>query len=733
MRSTEEWAEWLRKNGERLLPEVESIHDWYRLAGVEKGERRYFRAALKGAGLEGGRRRKGRNATGPRTGAAAPAPSYSRGSDGATWEGRLRLTREGRLILIPDLPGAPVVKIPSGGAGDALPKDTVQVRLEKRRGGAPPFGRVVRVVERGIRAFVGRYVVTGGRTYVRFRDREADLHVPVTLPAGVAEPSPGELVLAEVTTYPGKGREGEASVLRGLGSDYTMETLFLAVAASRDLPVEFSPEAQAEAAGIPDTVSWPAPDRSGEGHPPRVDERHLPYVTIDGEDAKDFDDAVCLREEGGRFLLSVAIADVSHYVRPGSPLDRDAYRRGTSVYFPDRAVPMLPPALSEGVCSLKPLVDRLAVTVEIPLGREGRPAGRPSFHPSVIRSRARLTYEAVHRFLETGERGGIPPEAAPMLSSMDFLAKALTAIRSARGGLDFDLPEARIRVEGGMPVAVEAYPRWESHRLIEEFMLLANNAVAVRLNEGRLPFLSRIHEPPDERRIEEFEEAASKLLRRARVTTSREIPARLKAWADAARGSRYEKQVNMLLLRSLMLARYAPGPEGHFGLALPAYAHFTSPIRRYPDLLVHRILKAGLGDPSFRVEVDRMEAMGEEMGGHLSSRERLADEAERDVEARAKALFMTGRTGREYDGVVVSVVKYGMFVELAEDFVEGFLHVSSLRDDEYRYSSDHGELVGTFRRKRFGPGDRLRVRVYRADVDRGEVELRLVEKMADTP
>jgi ribonuclease R len=320
-----------------------------------------------------------------------------------------------------------------------------------------------------------------------------------------------------------------------------------------------------------------------------------------------------------------------------------------------------------------------------------------------------------------------------MLRQMASLAEALTAIRSGRGALDFDLPEARIVVEKGQPVAVEPRPRWESHRLIEEFMLLANNAVAVRLNEGKIPFLSRIHEPPDERRIEEFEAAAATLLRRARVTDRRDLPSRLKGWAEAARGSRHEKQVNMLLLRSLMLARYAPGPEGHFGLALPAYAHFTSPIRRYPDLLVHRTLKAALGDPGHGDAVRLVEEKGEEVGGHLSTRERMADEAERDVENRAKALYMSSRTGREYTGVVVSVVKYGMFVELSEVFVEGFLHVSSLRDDEYRYSPDHGQLVGVWRRRRYGAGDRVRVRVFRADVDRGEVDLQLVEKLPDTP
>ena len=299
----------------------------------------------------------------------------------------------------------------------------------------------------------------------------------------------------------------------------------------------------------------------------------------------------------------VAIADVSHYVAPGSPLDREAYLRGTSVYFPDRCIPMLPPELSEGVCSLKSGVNRLTMTVEIPIRPGGRP-GTPSFHPSVIRSRARLTYDEVHSFLGTGtlERGGKPagakitPEIGRMLDDMATAAGGLTLARFGRGALDLDLPEAEIAVVEGMPVSVKASERFESHRLIEEFMLLANTAVAEYLSGRGDDFLFRIHEEPAMEKIEEFEAAAGKLLRRSRPAGRRDASSLLQAWADLARGGKFERAVHRMLLRSLMLARYGPEPKGHFGLALSRYTHFTSPIRRYPDLLVHRVLKAALGD-----------------------------------------------------------------------------------------------------------------------------------------
>ncbi len=737
MRDQAYWERWIRRNGEGLRERLSSMKDWFREAGVEKGERRAFRSAMK-AVLPDDIPRK-RSGKPPRRGGGKRPPGEAErgagtrlpgGGGGRTVEGRLRITREGRPIVVPEDPDAPAVRIPGHSLSGAWPRDRVRVRVERRRGGAPLYGKVERVIERGIRSFVGRYVPAGKRPFVRFRDRDSDLLLEADHPEGFS-PDAGDLVLAEVAEYPDGKSGGRARILRGLGKSHTMETIRLAVVSSMDLPSDFPEDAAAEAEAIPQSVRLvPKEDglRHGEEPLPRTDLRHLPFVTIDGEDARDFDDAVCLVPDGDGFRLHVAIADVSHYVEPGSALDREAFRRGTSVYFPDRCIPMLPPALSEGVCSLKAGVNRLAMNVEVPI-RPGGALGDPSFYPAVIRSRARLTYDAVHERLAGEEEGGI----GRMLRGMQTAAGWLSLARAGRGALDFDLPEARIAVEKGMPVSVLPAPRWESHRIIEEFMLAANTAVAEFLSRRGDPFLFRIHEEPASEKVEEFEAAAGRLLRRSRSTDRRDVASRLRAWADLARGGKYERAVHMMLLRSLMLARYGPETKGHFGLALSRYTHFTSPIRRYPDLIVHRVLKAALGDKRFSPCLRLLAEKGAQIGDHLSGRERTAMDAERAVAARAKALFMEGHEGRTFEGTVSSLVPSGFFVELDDWMVEGMVHVSTLRDDEYRFSRDRMEWVGVYRRRRIALGDRVRVRVRRADPDRGETDFLFIEKVQGNP
>jgi ribonuclease R len=752
MRDQAYWERWLRQHPEGLGGRRASVKEWYREAGVEKGERRAFKAAMKALNPDGiagkrkekpPRRGKGRHPSGETPYGAPARPRGSGSGGGRTVEGRLRFTREGRPIVIPDDPGAPVVRIPGSALSGAWPRDRVVARLEHRRGGSPLYGRIEKVLSRGIRAFVGRYSPGGGRHFVRLRDRESDLLLEVELPRGLA-PEEGDLVLAEVTEYPSERGEGRALVVRHLGKSHSMETLVLAVASAMDLPGPFPEPVSEEARRVPPAVHVSEREGGtfhGEEDLPRVDQRDLPFVTIDGEDAKDFDDAVCLEKDGTGYRLYVAIADVSRYVAPWSALDREAYIRGTSVYFPDRCIPMLPPELSEGVCSLKAGVNRLTITVEVPI-RPGGLAGPPKFYPSVIWSRARLSYEDVHEHVAgvlqgrrgRGDAGGkISPEVGRMLRHMATAAGWLTLARSGRGALDFDLPEATVAVEGGMPVSVRAAPRWESHRLIEEFMLVANTAVAEFLSGRGYPFLFRIHEEPAEDRVEEFEAAAARLLRRSRATDRRDVPSRLQAWAALARGGKFERPVHMMLLRSLMLARYGPEALGHFGLALSRYTHFTSPIRRYPDLIVHRVLKAALGDRSLFAYLASLSEKGNEIGVHLSGRERVAMDAERGVFQRAKALFMESRVGRNFDGAVSSLVPSGFFVEIDDWMVEGMVHVSTLRDDEYAFSSERMEWVGRFRKRRIALGDRVRVRVRRADPDRGEVDFQLVEKLPDSP
>ncbi len=720
---------------------MSSIRDWYRAAGVAKGERRGFRAAMKNLGEERGRRKEGKFPRIPARGKSSASRDL-RGGEGkkkrreVQQEGRLRMTREGRSIVVTDSPGEPAIRIPGDALSGALPKDRVLVRLEKRRGRAPSYGKIIRIVERGMREFVGRYATAGKRPLIRFRDREADLLLPAEVPDGL-DPAPGELVLAEIAEYPSAGKEGRARIVRLLGESHTMDTLSLAVTSARGLPETFSEDALEEASRVPPTVRFMGGKKKGsEGVSlPRVDQREMPFVTIDGEDARDFDDAVCLVRERGRDRLLVAIADVSHYVPAGGHIDRDAYERGTSVYYPDRCIPMLPPSLSEGVCSLKAGVNRLTVTVDIPFNEQGEPKPA-SFYLSVIRSRARITYDDAHAFLARQGAGRgrekIRGEIGEMLRRMETVAGRLTLARVGRGALDLDLPEAKIVVRGGLPRQVAAVPRWESHRLIEEFMLLANTAVAEFLSSRNMPFLFRIHEQPAADRMEEFEEEAARILMTVPATKGRDISSRLQAWAAAARGGKYERHINMLLLRSLMLARYGPETVGHFGLALSRYTHFTSPIRRYPDLVLHRVLKAALGDRGYAPYVKMVSASGKEMGAHLSGRERKAMEAERDVEQRAKALYLSSRAGEKFTGFITSLTGYGFYVELDDCLVEGFVPISTLRDDEYRYSADRGEWRGIVRKRSLSPGDRLVVRLRRADVDRGEIDFLFVEKLPDS-
>ena len=739
MRDQAHWERWIRQNGPRLTERFVSVKEWFREAGVEKGERRAFRAALKSAGpehLSGKKLKKPprRGKTGRLSG-NEPKESF-RGErhvakDGRTLDGYVRFTREGRPFVTPEDPDLPVVRIPGHSLSGAWPKDRVRVRLSQRKGAAPQYGRVEKILDRGIRTFVGRYNIMGDkRSFVRFRDRDSDLLIEADLPKDFSGKA-GDLVLAEIIEYPGEGFGGRARILRELGRSHTMETISLAVVSSMDLPNVFPRDAADEAKMIPRAVRLTAHEgvvRRADETIPRLDMRHLPFVTIDGEDARDFDDAVCIVPEGDGFRLHVAIADVGHYVALGSALDREAFLRGTSVYFPDRCIPMLPPELSEGVCSLKPDVNRLTMNVEIPI-RSGGQQGKPSFYAAVIRSRARLTYTEVHERLTRTDDG----EISRMLRNMAAAAGQLTRARIRRGALDFDLPEARIAVENGMPVSVSPAPRWESHRIIEEFMLAANAAVAEFLSRRGDPLLFRIHEEPAAGKVDEFEIAAARILRRSVPADRRDIVSRLRAWTDIARGGKYEKTIQMMLLRSLMLARYGPEAKGHFGLALSRYVHFTSPIRRYPDLVVHRILRAALGDRESASYPRVLADNGERMGNHLSGRERTAMEAERAVASRAKALFISAHEGKIFNGSVISVISSGFFVELDDWMVEGMVHVSTLRDDEYNFSRDRMEWVGFFRRLRIAQGDRVRVRVRRADPDRGEVDFLLVEKLQEYP
>jgi len=638
--------------------------------------------------------------------------------------GRLSVHRDGYGFVAPESGGDDVF-IPARYLRGNLHGDKVEVELERRTGGGKREGRIVRILEQGVTRVVGRYR-KGERDGVVTPDEQriGDILIPAAATAGARE---GQVVVAELTAYPGERRPPIARIAEILGFPDEPEVEVLSVIRRFELPYEFPPEVLAEARTVPQLPA--GNDLTG-----RTDLRERVTVTIDGETAKDFDDAVAVEREGANIRLWVSIADVSHYVRPGSPLDREAYLRGTSVYFPDRCIPMLPEELSNGICSLNPAVDRLTLTAEMLFSPSGERLAS-NFYPSVIRSDARLTYTIVSRVVEHDdpEAKGAHGPLVPHLLLMKELALALTDRRSARGSIDFDLPEPEIILDlQGETTAILRSERNLAHRIIEEFMLAANEAVATRLAELELPSLHRIHEPPEQAKLEALAEFLGPLGYTLAGEGGAIGPGDIQRLLAAAVGKPEERLVNRLLLRSMKQARYAAENPGHFGLASSCYTHFTSPIRRYPDLVVHRVLKwaleQGAGSRRGRLRggafpgyPDKLPEIGEE----TSRCERNAMEAERDLLELKKVQFMADRIGEEYDGFVDGVTAYGLFVELEEIFVEGMVHISTLPQDFYSYMETEHTLVGSQSGVRYRIGDRLRVVVAAVSPERRQIDFTL--------
>lgn len=645
---------------------------------------------------------------------------YALASHGRTLTGSLALHRDGYGFVTPDVAGGDNLFVPARYVRPAMHGDRVLVSIERAPRSGRPEGRVVRVLERAHATLLGRLETLHGVTRLVPVDpqlRESFL-VP---PGGAGGGHDGEVVIARIETYPGRGQSATARVSEVLGAadDPAVE---IRVAAERfNLPYAFPPEVLAAAAAVPATVDAAA--LAG-----RDDLRPLPFVTIDGESAKDFDDAVAIeRRPDGGYRLWVAIADVAHYVAAGGAIDREALRRGTSVYFPGSCLPMLPDALSNGICSLNPAVDRLVMVAELDFDRRGQ-RQQARFYPGVINSRARLTYtEVTHILVDcvAAVRSQYAPLVA-LLEVMGELAELRIARRHERGSLDFDLPEAEI-VLGlrGLPEQIIRAERTLAHRLIEEFMLAANEAVAEWLDRQRLPLVFRIHEPPGEEKLAAFQEFLAHFNQGLAIPVEGVKPKLLQQLLERVAGTPEEKLINHVLLRSLPQARYAVDNRGHFGLAAESYCHFTSPIRRYPDLTIHRLLRRQLGPAGERDA--RLAASLEEIAERSSLCERRAMEAERDIVSLKKCQYMAGRIGEEHRGLVVSVQPFGLFVELEGIFIEGLVHVSSLGDDYYQFEEETHSLTGMSRRRRFTIGDPVTVLVHRVDAERREIDFRLVE------
>ncbi len=644
--------------------------------------------------------------------------SYSLPGKMKSTRGRISVHRDGYGFVTPD-DGGEDIFIPSKFLKDALHGDLVEASSSpSRMGGNKLDGRVLAVLERATTRVVGRYEETRRGAIVISDDQRLNLVIAIPVKGrGTAED--GHQVVAELTSYPIGGRPAEGKVVEVLGWPNDPDVEVQSVIRRFDLPHIFAPDALAEAEGIPETVS-PA-DLKG-----RTDLRTMPTVTIDGETARDFDDAVSLRREGDKFRLWVSIADVSHYVKKDSPLDREAYLRGTSVYFPDRCIPMLPERLSNGICSLNPHLDRLTKTAEMLFDRNGI-MQESTFYPSIIKSAARLTYTIVKQIIvdEDAELADKFRPVSPMLREMKELALILMAMRKKRGSIDFDLPEPEIII--GLTGLTEGIIRAErnlAHQLIEEFMLAANEAVSRHITARGIPFLYRVHENPDPVKLRTFQEFVHGFGYEFSLVDEKVRPSELQRLLAQADGRPEERMVNYALLRCMKQARYAADNVGHFGLASDCYCHFTSPIRRYPDLVVHRILRAALllaplpdaspqgdgGKRAFRQLAIATERLGE-VAEHTSKRERVAMEAERDVVEMKKLQYMQQHVGEQFDGYITGVTNFGFFVELEELFVEGLVHLSTLSDDLYSYAEKQHSLIGRRSGTVFRIGDAARVTV----------------------
>ena len=684
-------------------------------AGLHPGERTAVKRILRQLVREGLVRKEGKRFAAAAAKAEAPAAGPAPRTRAPPLSGRGAVGTLTRLPagygFVDRLDGGEDVFVPAAWAARAISGDLVRVEVVPGRGGRP-MARSLEVVERRRRTVLGTYHPRGRSSFVVPVDRDLDGQVAVAETRLAAE---GELV--KVALDPGAGRlRGRVAERVGRPGEPRVEALRVAYA--RGFSDLFPDDVAAEAEAVPDRVR--PEDRAG-----RRDLTALRLVTIDGEDARDFDDAVQVERLSGRrggWRLRVAIADVSHYVRPGSALDAEALRRGTSVYFPQLVLPMLPERLSNGICSLNPEVERLCLTADMHFDERGE-AGQAEVYPAVMRSAARCTYGEVAKVLG-GERVPHRESLRADFEAMGELQEALTAMRRRRGAIDFDLPEARVVLaDDGRVLAIERRPRNRAHRLVEEFMLAANEAVARWFGARDLPTIYRVHGLPDEEKLQTFLELA-----RAHGFAASETlgPRELNALLERMGGHPQQRALNQLLLRAMMQAVYSPENIGHFGLAAEHYLHFTSPIRRYPDLVVHRLLRqAERWGGGREGRPGRVGDLGE-VAALASERERAAMQSEREVQAYYAALFMVDKVGERLQGVVSSVAEFGLFVEIRRWFVEGLVKAEDLGPGFQLDASLHA-LVERRSGRAFRVGDEVEVEVLAASPARRQIDLGLVE------
>jgi ribonuclease R len=644
--------------------------------------------------------------------------------------GKLQGHQKGFGFVIPENNDSDVF-IPINSMGGAMHGDKVLAKVTKEENnGKRREGEIVKIIERGNKSIIGTYEDSKNFGFVVADDKRIyqDIFIPKNDRNGAKT---GQVVIVQITTWPDSRRNPEGKVVEILGRKGEKGIDILTIIKKHGLPEEFPQKVENFTANIPEEIQE-------EEYTRREDLRDLRMVTIDGEDAKDLDDAVSIETLPNKnYRLGVHIADVSHYVREKNPLDREALKRGTSVYLIDRVIPMLPKKLSNGICSLNPKVDRLALSCFMEIDRSGKVLDHKVVE-SVIKTSERMTYTNVTKILKDKDEELIKryDYLVEDFKAMEDLCNILYKKRMGRGAIDFEFEESKIILnDNGKPVDVKPYEREIANRIIEEFMLVCNETIAEHMFWANMPFVYRVHEDPDEEKLNVFNEFVHNL--GYIVKWSKEIhPKSLQEVIEKVKGKKEETVVSTLLLRSLKQARYAPECSGHFGLAARYYCHFTSPIRRYPDLIIHRIIKEYINGQIDENRLTRLHKEVEYASKQSSEMERIAQDAEREVDDLKKAEYMADKIGEVFDGIISSVTNFGFFVELPNT-IEGLVHINDLNDDYYIYDEKHLSLIGERTKNIYRLGDEVKIKVSKVDIEFREIYFDLVkaeeEQTEETP
>lgn len=638
-------------------------------------------------------------------------------------KGHIEMNKKGFAFLIPEDEEERDIYIHANDLNSAMNEDIVLVRLDKE--GVlkhRPEGTVIRVVERANHAVVGTYEDNRSFGFVIPDDKRMphDIFIPKGQANGAID---GHKVIVHITKFPKGRKNAEGEVIQILGHKNDPGIDIISIIHKHGIKMDFPDDVLEEANQTPDTIR--ETDLIG-----RRDHRDKTIVTIDGADAKDLDDAIRVEKlKNGNYLLGVYIADVSYYIKEDSLMDKEAFERGTSVYLVDRVIPMIPHRLSNGICSLNKGEDRLVLAAEMEIDSQGQVKNHEIFS-SVINTTERMTYDAVNKILVENDDAVKEKykELVPMFELMEELAGVLNNKRQKRGAIDFDFKESQVLVdEKGSPYDIVIREREVGERLIEEFMLAANETIAEHFHWLEVPFIHRIHEDPDEGKLENFFEFLAGLGIKVKGGTDEIHPLELQKILEKVKGKREEMVISKLLLRSMKQAKYDPVSIGHFGLATDYYTHFTSPIRRYPDLIVHRLIRTYLlNEDLSHKTIGKWKDSLDNIAKHTSSMERAAIDTEREVDDLKKAEFMKDKIGEEFDGIIGSVTNFGLFIEL-ENTVEGLVHVSYMTDDYYHYDERHQTMIGERTGNIYRIGEDIRIKVVGVNLDEHAIDFEIVK------